>query len=180
MASNGALRVFVEPRLKELPRIILIALFGFAAIDKLAHLSRFAIALHSYHLLPEGTERYAALFIVMAEMAIAIGLITRRWRSAASLSAALLLVAFTAVYIIAAPEDTCGCWFTLTLAKGGSLHVLQNVVFIGLAVLVWIDSRSLAGTEKIPAINSEVNSASSQSRSDGEEFSHTKTQLHDV
>jgi uncharacterized membrane protein YphA (DoxX/SURF4 family) len=126
-----------------LPILLLVVLFGFSAIDKLIHLSGFTIALHDYHVLPVSTERYAAFFIIMAEATISIGLLIRRWRRSACLSGALLLAFFTIVYLAAAPEGACGCWFTLTMAKGRPLHIIQNLIFVGLAVLTWLDSRIL-------------------------------------
>jgi len=125
-----------------MPRLVLIALFGFAAIDKLIHFRGFVTAVQSYNLLPTGAGQSAAIFFIMAEFAIALGLLMRRWRQPACLAAVLLLGAFTTVYLVAHPAGVCGCWFTLTLNAGGTYHVLQNLVFMGLAVLTWLDSRT--------------------------------------
>jgi hypothetical protein len=78
----------------------------------------------------------------MAEFAIALGLLTKRWRRPACLAAVLLLATFTAVYLVVNPSGVCGCWFTLTLNSGGYFHILQNLVFIGLAILTWLESSS--------------------------------------
>jgi len=75
----------------------------------------------------------------MAEFAIALGLLTKRWRRLAALSAVLLLGMFTIVYLAVNPAGVCGCWFTLTLNSGGYVHILQNLVFIALAILTWMD-----------------------------------------
>src|SRR5215218_1834251 len=115
----GALRVRAASWLRELPRIILLVLFALAAVDKLTHFGGFITAIESYRLLPEGAARFAASFIIMAEAAIAFGLLTRRWRRPASLAAVLLLTTFTGVYLVAKPAGVCGCWFTLTLNTGG-------------------------------------------------------------
>lgn len=142
MISTESLRALPASLLRELPRLILIALFSFAAIDKLIHFRGFVAAVYSYQLLPSGLESYAAIFFIMAELAIALGLVTKRWRRAACLSAVLLLGIFTIAYLAVNPANVCGCWFTLTLNSGGYFHILQNLVFIGLAILTWMDDRS--------------------------------------
>ena len=144
MTPTGVFRATPSSFFRLMPRLVLIALFGFAAVDKLIHFRGFVTAVQSYNLLPAGTQTAAAIFFIMAEFAIAIGLLTRRWRQPACLAAVLLLGLFTVVYLVAHPAGVCGCWFTLTLNAGGSYHVLQNLVFMGLAVLVWLDSRTPA------------------------------------
>jgi methylamine utilization protein MauE len=128
--------------LRELPRFVLIVLFSLAAIDKLIHFRGFVAAIQSYHLLPSKLQSSAAIFFLMAEFAIAFGLLTKRWRRPACVSAVLLLGTFTVVYLAVHPIGVCGCWFTLTLNSGGYIHILQNLVFIALAILTWMDHRS--------------------------------------
>jgi putative Ca2+/H+ antiporter (TMEM165/GDT1 family) len=82
----------------------------------------------------------------MAEFAIALGLLTKRRRRPACVSAVLLLGTFTVVYLAVNPAGVCGCWFTLTLNSGGYFHILQNLVFIALAILTWMDHRSTNST----------------------------------
>jgi|SRR6185503_15498362 len=142
MELTEKLRTLPVLFLRDLPRFILIGLFSFAAIDKLIHFGGFVTAIHSYQLLPSWLEHYAAIFFIMAEFAIAIGLLMKRWRRAACLAAVLLLGTFTIVYLAVNPAGVCGCWFTLTLNSGGYFHILQNLVFIALAILTWMDDRS--------------------------------------
>jgi hypothetical protein len=120
----------------------LIGLFSFAAIDKLIHFRGFVAAIQSYKLLPSSLETSAAIFFIMAEFAIALGLLTKRWRRPACVSAVLLLGTFTVVYLAVNPAGVCGCWFTLTLNSGGYFHILQNLIFIALAILTWMDDKS--------------------------------------
>lgn len=142
MTPTERLRTLPTLLLREIPRFVLIALFSFAAIDKVIHFRGFVAAVQSYHLLPTRLEHSAAVFFIMAEFAIALGLLTKRWRRPACLSAILLLATFTAVYLAVNPAGVCGCWFTLTLNSGGYFHILQNLVFIALAILTWMDDRS--------------------------------------
>lgn len=147
--------------LRELPRLILIGLFSFAAIDKVIHFRGFVTAISSYQILPSSLESFAAIFIVMAEFAIAFGLLTKRWRRAACLSAVLLLGTFTIVYLAVDPARVCGCWFTLTLNSGGYFHILQNLVFIGLAILIWMDHK--ASTPNASSVLYSANTSTAES-----------------
>ena len=166
MIRTTTLRMFPALFVRELPRIILIALFTFAGVDKLLHFRGFVTAVESYELLPANLAYPAAIFFVIAEFAIAFGLLTKRWRRPAALAAALLLAAFTAVYMVARPSGVCGCWFTLTLSSGGYFHILQNLVFIGLAALTWSDSRSLSTANRDP-LPAESHSSGVQEFDDG-------------
>ena len=141
MILTERLRTFPAYFVRELPRFILIGLFTFAAIDKVTHFRGFVNAIHSYGVLPAKLEYFAAVFFLLAEFAIALGLITNRWRRPAALSAVLLLGTFTVVYLAVNPGRVCGCWFTLTLNSGGYFHILQNLIFIALAILTWMDHK---------------------------------------
>lgn len=163
MTSTESLRALPASLLRELPRLILIALFSFAAIDKLIHFRGFVAAIYSYQLLPSGLEPYAAIFFIMAELAIALGLLTKQWRRTACLSTVLLLGIFTIAYLAIDPANVCGCWFTLTLNSGGYFHILQNLVFIGLAILTWMDDRTL----KPDALSESYHSPSTAESDDG-------------
>ena len=154
--------------LRELPRFILIGLFGFAAVDKLIHFLGFVAAIESYHVLPASLEHTAAIFFIMAEFAIALGLLTKRWRQAACLAAVLLLGTFTIVYLAVHPVGVCGCWFTLTLNSGGYFHILQNLVFIALAILTWMDHK----TSKPDALSVSYSTSTSTVESDDGRLKH--------
>lgn len=168
MVTTERLRTLPASFLRELPRIILIALFSFAAIDKVFHFRGFVIAISSYGVLPTRLESFAATFFILAEFAIALGLLTKRWRQAACLSAVLLLTTFTAVYMAVDPGRVCGCWFTLTLNSGGYFHILQNLVFIGLAILTWMDH----GSSKPDALAVSYSTNTSTAESDDGRLKH--------
>ena len=153
--------------LRELPRFILIGLFSFAALDKLLHFSGFVAAIQSYQILPTKLESIAATFFILAEFAIALGLLTSRLRRAACLAAVLLLATFTVVYMAVDPGRVCGCWFTLTLNSGGYFHILQNLVFIALAIVTWMDHKPSQ-----PAASPAFYSTSSTAESDDGRLKH--------
>ena len=154
--------------LRELPRLILIGLFGVAAVDKFFHFRGFVTAISSYQVLPTRLEPFAAIFFILAEFAIALGLLTNRWRRPACVSAILLLTTFTAVYMAVDPGNVCGCWFTLTLNSGGYFHILQNLVFIGLAILTWMDHRS----SNPDALSNSYSTSTSTAESDDGRLKH--------
>jgi hypothetical protein len=151
MASRVIHRNGLTSVLREIPRFILIALFAFAALDKVIHFQGFVAAIRSYGVLPVMLNHSAAIFFIMAELVIAFGLVTKRWRRPACFAAVFLLGLFTIIYLAVNPDGVCGCWFTLTLSSGGYLHILQNLVFIGLALLTWLDNESPSsdGSSKI-------------------------------
>lgn len=169
MTLTERLRVLPGSLLRELPRFILIALFSLAALDKFFHFRGFVAAIQSYALLPTTLESFAAIFFILAEFAIALGLLTNRWRQAACLAAVLLLGTFTAVYMAVNPGRVCGCWFTLTLNSGGYFHILQNLVFIGLALVTWIDHRSAS---KPDALSVSYSTSTSTAESDDGRLKH--------
>ncbi len=129
---------------RALSLVFLAALFLYAGIDKLFHYGGFVKALGNYVLVPEGLERFLALPVILAELLAGAGLLIKAWRAPASLLAALLLFVFTVALAVNqryAPGVECGCWFTVTLGKATSSHILQNVLLLGLAVSVWLDER---------------------------------------
>ena len=113
-------------------------------------------------------ENSAAIFFIMAEFAIALGLLTKRWRRPAGLSAVLLLGTFTIVYLAVNPAGVCGCWFTLTLNSGGYFHILQNLVFIGLAILTLMDH----GSSNPDALSVSYSTSTSTAESDDGRLKH--------
>jgi hypothetical protein len=164
MTPTERLRTLPGSFLRALPRFILIGLFSFATIDKLIHFRGFVTAVQSYQLLPLRLEHSAAIFFIMAEFTIGLGLLMKRWRRPACLAAILLLGTFTVVYLAVNPAGVCGCWFTLTLNSGGYFHILQNLVFIALAILTWMDDRS---SKPHPSSISSSHSTAPQEPDDG-------------
>lgn len=124
----------------------LAGLFLFAGVDKLLHYPGFVNALSNYVLMPRGWAEVLALPVILAELAIGAGLLVRPWRQTAALLGAGLLALFTVALLVNAQvgdRGICGCWFSLTLAKGTGMHTLFNLLFIGLAGFVWSDARAV-------------------------------------
>lgn len=130
----------------------LIALFGFAALDKLVHYDRFVLAINSYILVPAHWGNYFAMGVILSEIWIAIGLSYAPWRRAAAFSASGLLILFSvalSVNIYFGVTGGCGCWFTVTLGQPKPLHVVFDLVLALLTFTLWLEP-----SETVHAINS--------------------------
>ncbi|MBI3787753.1 MAG: DoxX family membrane protein [Ignavibacteriales bacterium] len=129
--------------MKSLPIISSIFLgvfFLFTGLDKTFHYESFLHALKGYVLIPNNFVQYAASPVILSELWIGIGLFIAPWRRIASLSAVVLLMLFIvalSVNYFYAPNSSCGCWFTVSSGQLSVLHVIQNLVFMGLALFVW-------------------------------------------
>ncbi len=121
-------------------RGFLAMIFLFSAVDKALHFAGFVNALSSYVLVPPGWSPVLAPSLIAIELLAGVGLLVPAWsRQAAVLAGSLLVVftmalAFNRIYGI---RDICGCWFTLTLAKGQGSHIAYNLV---LAVMAFLQS----------------------------------------
>jgi uncharacterized membrane protein YphA (DoxX/SURF4 family) len=126
---------------------LLAALFLYAGIDKALHYGGFIKALGNYVLVPDGYERHLALPLILIEILAGCGLLIGSWRSPAALLSTGLLTVFTVALVVNhhyAPGVECGCWFTITLGRATTTHVLQNIVLLGLAFSIWLDERGRA------------------------------------
>lgn len=137
--------------------LLLAAIFLFSGLDKIFHYQAFVNAVRNYVLVPQGWAGYLAPAVVLVELMIGVGLLARPWRRSAALTAVLTLAAFTAAVsfnYVYGSRGICGCWFTITLAESTELHLLQNALFLCLALSVWWDEgkRSRAAAEGPPTI----------------------------
>jgi len=129
--------------MKKIDRAILLLLaliFLFSGIDKLAHYEGFVNALRNYIVVPRGWAPYLAVPVIAVELLIGIGLFVRLWRRQAALTAAVMMAVFTAALglnRLLGGRGICGCWFTITLARGDGMHVAQNLIMLGLALALW-------------------------------------------
>lgn len=124
----------------------LVLVFAFAGLDKIAHLEGFVNALNGYVILPFPVGSILAPFIISAELAIAVGLVVRRWRQTAALQAAGLMTLLTfalAANRLRGVDKICGCWFSINTAPG-NFHFLLNGILIALCLMVWFSERSMA------------------------------------
>lgn len=137
--------------------LFLAAVMLFAGGDKLFHYGGFVKALESYVLVPNGSEAFLALPLILAELILALGLLLPAWRRRAAVGTAALLAIFTVAVLVnqrLVPEAPCGCTFTLTLGAGDGLHIALNLLLVAVAVSLAFDttqpSRSRTGIPPEP------------------------------
>jgi uncharacterized membrane protein YphA (DoxX/SURF4 family) len=135
--------------MKRIVRIVSAAflglLFVYAGADKAFHYGGFVKALGGYVLVPDGMESFLAMPLILCEILAGVGLLVPAWRRPAALVAMVMLAVFTAAIAVNQhyrPGAECGCWFTVTLGKASTAHVLQNLVLLGLAASIWLDERT--------------------------------------
>jgi uncharacterized membrane protein len=119
-------------------------IFLFSGVDKLLHYNGFLNALRDYVLVPRGAAHLFAPPVILVELAVGIGLLWKPWRGVAALSAAVLLGLFAFLITINhlyGGRGICGCWFTVTLARGTVGHIGQNLLMMFLAASVWWELR---------------------------------------
>jgi hypothetical protein len=107
-------------------------LFAFSSFDKVFHYHQFVNAVRNYSLVPRGFANYLALPLIVIELFIAVCLLYKPWRRSAALAGLAAMILFTAALLtnfIYGARGICGCWFTLTLAQGNSVHIAQNIIF---------------------------------------------------
>jgi uncharacterized membrane protein YphA (DoxX/SURF4 family) len=134
----------VSKTVRTISLLFIAVLFLYAGVDKAFHFSGFVKALAGYVLVPDGVERFLALPLILSELLVGVGLLVKPWRRPAALLATILLFAFTLALAVNqryAPGAECGCWFTVTLGKATTSHLVQNLLLLGLSLSLWLDEK---------------------------------------
>lgn len=122
----------------------LVLLLGYSGVDKLAHFNEFVEAMKTYVLVPAGAEVPLAMVVIALEIWAATALLMPSSRLFASLLSIGLLSTFTvalAVNQLFMPTSVCGCWFTLTLSRSTPMHIAQNILFILVGVVIYVETK---------------------------------------
>lgn len=128
--------------------LILSTIFLFSSLDKAFHYEGFVNALRTYVLVPRGAAPYLAMPVIAIELLVGAGLLLKRHRAGAALVATGLLSLFSlalGLNHLYGARGICGCWFTITLAKGTGMHLAQNLLLAVIALVVWWESRPAVG-----------------------------------
>lgn len=137
-----------QRELKPLDKAIILFLaviFLFSGIDKIFHYEGFVNALRNYVLVPRGMAPYFSMPVIVVEIMIGLGLLFRSRRRVAALGAVATLALFSialGLNHLYGERGICGCWFTITLAKGTAMHLVQNLIFASMAAMIWWDARA--------------------------------------
>jgi putative oxidoreductase len=137
-AARGSLR----DALALAGRIGLAGLFAYAGATKLGSAAELARDIANYRLLPEAVAAWAALFLPLFELVLAVGLLLPGHVRGAAALCALLLAAFAAAMAQAKLRGidlACGCF-------GGNSQVSWGKVAVDLALAglaVWLVATSV-------------------------------------
>ncbi|MEM9655692.1 MAG: MauE/DoxX family redox-associated membrane protein [Actinomycetota bacterium] len=127
------------------------AIFLFSGIDKLLHIEGFVNALGNYVLIPRWMARPLALPIILVELFIGLSIFAPRTRRLASLAAIGTLAVFSAAVAlngIFGDRGICGCWFTITAPQSMGVHLVQNLLLLGLAWTVAVSCKEPAPVQE--------------------------------
>ncbi|MBD3334892.1 MAG: hypothetical protein GF355_05200 [Candidatus Eisenbacteria bacterium] len=136
----GGELVRLERWLLWLGRIVLAAIFAYAAVGKLADPQGFARALWNYRMFPDAVIPYMALGVPALELVVAAGILLPPLQRGASLIYLLLLVAFIISLGSAMArrlDVDCGC-FGEGSSSVGPLLIVRNVALAAVAVWSYI------------------------------------------
>ena len=120
-------------------RVLLAAVFAYAAVPKLLDPGEFALAIQNYKVLPDELAGYAALFVPVLELVIALGLLLPSYQRGAACLATLLLVVFSAAMAQARVRGidlSCGCFGAVLDAKVSWLTVARTLTLALLSGVV--------------------------------------------
>ena len=129
----------------EVAGILLILLFGYAAVSKLMVYNSFVAQIGQSPIL-EGLSPYLAWLVPVVELAICILLIFK-WRLTGFYAATVLMVVFTlyiAAILFISPTVPCSCGGILN-QLGWKSHLVFNIVFTGIAWLGLFYEKRLKG-----------------------------------
>jgi hypothetical protein len=143
----------LDPALQWVACLALALLMVWSAGHKLRDLEAFRAALAGYRLLPRGALRPAVAILIVAELAIGLGLLLPGWTARAALAAAGLLAlyssAIAANLLRGRREIDCGCAGPAGRRGLGPPLLVRNALLIGVALcsalpaasreLIWLD-----------------------------------------
>lgn len=134
----GAVRAIVPI----VARVIIAAVFAWAAVPKLIDPGTFAADLENYRILPESLVGPIALFVPSLELIVAAALLWPRYQRGASLIATAMLLVFSAAMAQARMRGidlSCGCfgaafeskvsWWTVARSAGLALVAVLPLVW---------------------------------------------------
>ncbi|HEY4814094.1 MAG TPA: MauE/DoxX family redox-associated membrane protein [Chthoniobacterales bacterium] len=125
-------------------RILIAALFLFAAISKLFDPSSFAQQIANYQLTPWTGTAALAVFLPALELCVGICLLFGRWESGALVWLAVLLVIFSGALLSAIVRGLsidCGCFGRSVENTGTLWPLLRNLLLLGVTGFLWVSRK---------------------------------------
>ena len=114
------------------------AVFVYAALPKIGDVGSFAQQVHNYRLVPIALENVFAMTLPWIELLAGVALIVGIGvRSGAVLSAGLMVVFIVAIgqAVARGLDIDCGCFGTADAAQVGVRRIVEDFVFLALAIV---------------------------------------------
>ena len=114
------------------------AVFVYAALPKIGDVGSFAKQVHNYRLVPIALENVFAMTLPWIELLAGVALIVGIGvRSGAVLSAGLMVVFIVAIgqAVARGLDIDCGCFGTSDAAQVGVRRIVEDFVFLALAIV---------------------------------------------
>src|SRR5262245_42295989 len=120
-------------------RVLLAAMFAYAALPKLLDPGEFALAIQNYRVVSDELAGYAALFVPVLELVIALGFVLPAYQRGAACLATSLLLVFAVAMAQARMRGidlSCGCFGAMLEAKVSWLTVARTLALGALSAVV--------------------------------------------
>jgi putative oxidoreductase len=121
-------------------RLLIAALFLFAAIAKLIDPGAFAQQIANYQLTPWPADAVLSVFLPALELCVGICLLLGRWESGALVWLAVLLMIFSGALISAIVRGLsidCGCFGRSVENTGTLWPLIRNLGLLAVTSLLW-------------------------------------------
>jgi uncharacterized membrane protein YphA (DoxX/SURF4 family) len=133
------LRAFLRhPWTIRVSRLAIGAVFILAALPKIGDMGSFADQIHNYRMIPVASENLLAMILPWVELTIGLALILGvQARAGAILASALMVVFLIAIgqAVYRGLDIECGCFGTADGAEVGVKRLVEDVVFLALALV---------------------------------------------
>ncbi|MEJ2628071.1 MAG: MauE/DoxX family redox-associated membrane protein [bacterium] len=127
-------------------------LFLYSSYHKILHPWEFSFDVENYRIVGEGLSRLIAVWIPYLELIVALLLISGIWLKEAILMNYLLMQLFFILVIqayIRGLDINCGCFHTGGEGTIGPVKIIENLIFLGLSVVLLLLHENFLSTRKI-------------------------------
>jgi len=117
--------------------------FLLAGVNKILHYSLFVDKISTYSVIPSKLMHHLAFPLILAEIWVGVGLFIGPWRKLAAMTSSAFLFLFIFVLSIgylSGVSASCSCMLPFGNQTIGLVHIIQDVFFLGLSILVWSKS----------------------------------------
>jgi len=119
-------------------------IFVVAGVNKILHYSLFIAQISAYGAIAMYIAPYLASPLILAEIWVGLGLFVGSWRKLAAISSNVLLVIFGVVLSMGyfkGSNSACGCLLPIGSQTIGLIHIIQDLVLVGLSIFVWSNQK---------------------------------------